>query len=91
MDDQNLEEVFYSYASKLDKMQMKDFKRFALETKLCNSKLAETIFMKYSINKKLSYDLFQYAVKEVGLRKNDSYENTVKEIVKPIEEKENKK
>ena len=91
MDDQNLEELFYSHASKLDKMQMKDFKNFARETKLCDSKVAETVFLKYSINKKLSYELFQYAVKEIGLRKNDTYENTVKEIVKPIEEKEKKK
>ena len=90
MDENELEELFYSHCPR-DRMKMKEFKSFVRDTKICDQKQGEMVFLRYCINKELSFESFKFAIKEIGYRKDNSYEDVVKEIVQPIEEKNIKK
>ena len=51
--DQNLKELFLSYTSNEDYMKLTEFKKFIKERKICNIYQAESIFSRFSLNKKL--------------------------------------
>jgi hypothetical protein len=70
---------------------LKEFKSFVRDTNICDQKQGEMVFLRYCINKELSFESFKFAIKEIGYRKDNSYEDVVKEIVQPIEEKNIKK
>ena len=86
--EQKLKELFNSYASKLDNMKQKDFETFMSDKKICDKKEAGKIYSRYCIMNNLSFDSFQYALKEIAIRKRTSYEKLVKIILNISEEDE---
>ena len=90
--DQNLKELFLSYTSNADYMKMAEFKKFIKERKICNIYQAESIFSRFSLNKKLlSFNSFKFALEEIAMKGGTSIENLLKDIFKEKEnqEKEN--
>ena len=90
--DQNLKELFLSYTSNEDYMKLTEFKKFIKERKICNIYQAESIFSRFSLNKKLlSFNSFKFALEEIAMKGGTSIENLLKDIFKEKEnqEKEN--
>ena len=67
--DQNLKEIFLSYTSNEDYMKLTEFKKFIKERKICNIYQAESIFSRFSLNKKLlSFNSFKFALEEIAMK-----------------------
>jgi len=89
--DNHLEELFLSYTQNNEKMIFNEFKKFILDSKICTKYQIEPIFVRYSINKLLTFYKFEIAIKEIARGKNTSVENLLKKMLKPFEEKEKEK
>lgn len=86
--EEKLQELFRSYVSNPDYMTMKEFENFIINTKICNKNHSQVIFVRFSVNKKLSFGYFINALRDIFLNNKITYEKLIEKILKKVEEEE---
>lgn len=89
--EEKLKELFLSYVSNPDYMTMKEFENFIINTKICNKNHSQVIFVRFSVNKKLSFNYFINALRDISLNNKITYEKLIEKIFKKVEKEELKK
>ena len=89
--EKQLKELFLSYTSQNKSMKLNEFENLINYSKIYNQNEIKTIFDNYSINDKLSFDSFKFAIKEIAMMKQIDYDNIVQMLFKKGEEEDLKK
>ena len=85
--EKQLKDLFLSYTSQNNNMRLNEFENLINYSKICNQKEIKTIYENYSINNKLSFDSFKFAIKEIAIMKQIDYDNIVQMLLKKVKKK----